>query len=239
MSRPLVAVPAMRSPRVAGLRRAGLVMAERVAECVLRAGGEPLVLAPGDPREAYSRLRAFDALVLPGGRDVDPTQYGEEVRHESTDDPDAEQDEADLAVARAAVELALPALFICRGMQVLDVAFGGTLTQHLDDPDGLHRDALHPVELEPGSRVAQAMGAATVTVSSYHHQAVAGLGLGLRVVGRAADGVVEALEHRDAPLLAVQWHPEDDAHENPQQQALFDAVVDEALRARADGRRTA
>lgn len=239
MSRPLVAVPAMRSPRVAGLRRAGLVMAERIAECVLRAGGEPLVLAPGDPREAVARLSAFDAVLVPGGRDVDPAQYGDEPRMATTDEPDREQDDADLAVVRAVVDLGVPSLMVCRGMQVLNVALGGTLVQHLDDPQQLHRDAFHDVGLDVGSRTAAVLGRARVRVSSYHHQAVDRIGLGLRAVGRADDGVVEVLEHAVAPIVAVQWHPEDDAHANPQQQALFDALVEDAARARAGRRRSA
>lgn len=239
MSRPLVAVPAMRSPRVAGLRRAGLVMAERIAECVLRAGGEPLVLSPADPREAASRLAAFDAVLVPGGRDVDPAQYGDDQRLASSDEPDVEQDEADLAVVRAVVDLELPALLVCRGLQVLNVALGGTLVQHLDDPEGLHRNAFHDVELEAGSRAGAVLGNGRVRVSSYHHQAVDRIGLGLRATGRADDGVVEVLEHVRAPLVAVQWHPEDDAHENPQQQALFDVLVEDAHRARARRRRSA
>ena len=239
MSRPLVAVPAMRSPRVAGLRRAGLVMAERIAECVLRAGGEPLVLAPGDPRETAARLSAFDAVLVPGGRDVDPAQYDDGPRLATTDEPDPEQDEADLAVVRAVVDLEVPSLLVCRGMQVLNVALGGTLVQHLDDPQGLHRNAFHDVELDAGSRTAAVLGSSRVRVSSYHHQAVDRLGLGLRAVGRADDGVVEVLEHTVAPIVAVQWHPEDDAHVNPQQQALFDALVEDAARSRAGRRRSA
>lgn len=226
--RPLIAVPALRSSRVDGLRRAGLVMAERIAECVLHAGGEPLVLAPADPREVASRLGAFDGLLVPGGRDLDPSAYGDDARHESTDEPDAVQDEADLAVLRVAVDLGLPTLAICRGMQALNVALGGTLVQHLDDPDGLHRNAFHDVALDPGARIAEVMGADRVPVSSYHHQAVDRIGLGLVVVGRADDGCVEALAHAQAPVLAVQWHPEDDAHVAPHQQALFDALVDDA-----------
>lgn len=115
---------------------------------------------------------------------------------------------------------------------MLNVAFGGTLVQHLEDPDGLHRDAFHDVELEPGSRIASVMGGTRVRVSSYHHQAVDRLGLGLRVVGRSDDGCVEAVVHTQAPVLAVQWHPEDDAHESVPQQALFDALVEDARRTR-------
>ncbi len=194
----------MRSSQVAGLRRAGLVMAERIAECVLRAGGEPLVLAPAHPGETVARLASFDGVLVPGGRDVDPSSYGEGSRHESTDEPDPVQDAADLALLRAVVETGVPTLAICRGMQLLNVALGGTLVQHLDDPDSLHRNAFHDVALEPGSRLAGIMGAEQVAVSSYHHQAVDRLGLGLRVVGRADDGCVEAVAHTSATKVTPQ-----------------------------------
>jgi putative glutamine amidotransferase len=203
-------------------------MAERIAECVLRAGGEPLVLAPADPREVAVRLASFDGVLVPGGRDVDPAAYGEDARHPSTDEPDAVQDAADLALLRAVVETDLPTLAICRGLQLLNVALGGTLVQHLDDPLGIHRDAFHDVTFEPGSRIAEVMGVERMSVSSYHHQAVDRVGLGLRVVGRSDDGCVEAMVHTRADVLAVQWHPEDDAHQAPRQQALFDALVDRA-----------
>ena len=214
-------------------------MAERIAECVLRAGGEPGVLAPADPREVASRLSSFDGVLVPGGRDLDPATYGEPSRHESTDEPDPVQDSADLALLRAVVETGVPTLAICRGMQLLNVALGGTLVQHLDDPEALHRNAFHGVALDPGSRIAAIMGGVRVPVSSYHHQAVDRIGLGLRVVGRADDGCVEAMVHTHANVLGVQWHPEDDAHEAPQQQALFDALVDDARTRTGKARATA
>ena len=226
MSRPLIAVPGMRSPRVAGLRRSGVVMAERIAECVYRAGGEPLVLHAGDPLQAPHRLAAFDGIVLPGGRDLDPALYTDAPRHPRTDDPDPVQDAADLAFARAAVGLRLPALAICRGFQTLNVALGGTLVQHLVPGAIDHADnTLHEVTLAAGCWTAEVMGATRVAVSSYHHQALARVAADLLVVGRAPDGCVEAVEHVTAPVLAVQWHPEDNAHEAAEQQALFDALV--------------
>ena len=223
--RPLIVIPAMRSPQVSGLRREGYVMAQRIADCVLRAGGEPLLLAPLDPNVALGRLDAFDGVLIPGGRDVDPALYSDSERNERTDEPDEVQDQHDLQVAREAVARGLPILAICRGMQVVNVALGGTLVQHLPD-EGIHRDGFHPVTLEPGTCVVEVMGAAMVEVSSYHHQAVDRVGEGLRVTGTASDGCIEVLEHVSAPLLAVQWHPEDDAHINSQQQALFDQLVE-------------
>lgn len=226
MSRPLIAVPAMRSPRVEGLRRSGVVMAEKIAECIYRGGGEPLVLFAGDVAEVPDRLAAFDGVVMPGGRDVDPALYTSEPRHLRTDVPDAVQDAADLAVIRAAVTQAIPTLAICRGYQILNVALGGTLVQHLEPgPIDHANNDLHPVRLAADSWTAAVMGAPEVMVSSYHHQAVQRVGGGLQVVGRAPDGCIEAVEHVTAPVWGVQWHPEDNAHEAPEQQALFDALV--------------
>lgn len=216
----------MRSAQVQGLRLRGVVMAERIAECIYAAGGEPLVLYRADADDVTTRLASFDAVVLPGGRDVDPARYTDQPRHERTDEPDPLQDAADIAVARAVVATRTPTLAICRGFQILNVALGGTLIQHLEPGVIDHsNNELHEVRLTPESQVARVMGSTAVEVSSYHHQAVGQVGEGLIVVGRASDGCVEALEHVDAPLIAVQWHPEDNAAQAPEQQALFDALI--------------
>ena len=204
-------------------------MAERIAECIYRAGGEPLVFYGGDVDAVVDRLGVFDAVVMPGGRDVDPALYTDEPRHERTDHPDELQDAADVAVARAVVATRTPTLAICRGFQIFNVAFGGTLTQHLEPGDIDHaNNDLHEVQLDPGSRIAQIMGSSSVQVSSYHHQAIDQVAGTVEVVGRAGDGCVEAYEYPGGLVLAVQWHPEDNAHEAPEQQALFDALVDSA-----------
>lgn len=222
MTRPFIAVPAIRSPTIAGLRRSGVVAADRIVEAIFRAGGEPYLLPPGgDVRE---RLRYAAGAVLPGGADLDPATYGQ-IRHEHTTGCDPVQDAYDIAFARALLDLNLPFLAICRGMQVVNVALGGSLTQHLTDGPVAHRQSVHRVNLDPGCAAATAMGGTTFDVSSYHHQAVDRLGAGLRVVGRADDGCVEVVQHRRAPVLAVQWHPEDDADIAPHEQGLFDAVV--------------
>ncbi|WP_067812775.1 gamma-glutamyl-gamma-aminobutyrate hydrolase family protein [Actinomadura kijaniata] len=231
--RPLIAVAGLRSPRIEGLRFDGVVAAAAVLEAVHRAGGEPAILYHGRPGDLPGRLARFDGVVLPGGRDMNPRRYGARP-HERTEPPDDVQDEADLAVVRAVLARGMPMLAICRGMQVLNVACGGTLVQHLPDTGVTHLGAFHEVTLDPGSRTARVLGADTVSVSSYHHQAVDEVGRGLRVVGRAPDGCVEALEHDLAPVLAVQWHPEDDAETTPYEQALFDAVVEDAARHRLE-----
>ncbi len=135
----------------------------------------------------------------------------------------------------AATSLGLPVLAICRGFQLLNVEHGGTLTQDLP-AHSVHRNGTHEVELAAGSRLVDVLGPLPLAVSSYHHQAVRHVGAGLRVVGTAPDGVVEALEPADPgiELIAVQWHPEDSAAEDPRQQALFDWLVARAAARRAD-----
>lgn len=224
--RPFIAIPAIRSPKIVGLRRSGVVTADRIVECVFRAGGEPFVLPPGD--DVGPRLHYAHGAVIPGGADLDPSTYGQ-PRHEKTAESDPVQDAYDIAFVHALLDQRLPFLAIARGMQVVNVALGGTLIQHIhEDGPVPHCEGMHRVPLEPGCATALAMGARTVFVSSYHHQALDRIGAGLRVVGRADDGCVEVIEHNNAPLLAVQWHPEDHADIDRQQQALFDAVVEAA-----------
>ena len=213
-------------------------------DAVRRAGGEPVLVPPGleDPAGLLERL---DGVVLAGGGDIDPARYGA-APHETVYAVHPDRDESELALAALVVDRSTPTLAICRGAQVLNVALGGTLHVHLPDVvDGtvIHRKAPeldhgmpgptpHEVEVEAGTLLAEVMGATTVTPMSWHHQAVDRTGDGLRVVGRAADGTVEALEHESHPWLAVvQWHPELTAAGDPTQQGLFDALVDRAASA--------
>lgn len=156
-------------------------------------------------------LDGLAGLLLAGGPDIDPERYGEPCAPE-TQDPDPARDALELALAGEALRRDLPVLAICRGLQMWNVALGGTLTQHVDGhrQDGL-ADA-HAVQLEPGSRLAAIMGRREYTVNSRHHQAAGRIADGLVVSARAEDGVVEALERPGARfMLAVQWHPEDRA----------------------------
>ncbi len=201
-------------------------------DAVRRAGAEPVLLDPSPitARAASDLLGRFDALVLTGGPDVDPSCYGR-APHPETYGVDREADDFELVLVRAAIERELPTLAICRGIQVLNVALGGTLHQHIVEapgvsPHGRPGEAegrlLHDVTLEPGSKLRKVMGADRVACSCHHHQAVATLGDGLRVSARADDGIVEALELDLPTLLAVQWHPEDTAGDDSAQQRLFD-----------------
>lgn len=206
-------------------------------DAVRAAGGAIVLIPPGDahPEEL---LEAVDALLMCGGGDLDPALFGASA-HATHYSVCGERDAFDLATARAALARELPILAICRGMQVLNVALGGSLIQHLPDAVGeivVHRadppgPVPHLVKVEPDAVVAEAMGSAEVEIASWHHQAIDRLGDGLRVVAAASDGVVEAVELRGhAFVLAVQWHPELTADRDPTQQALFDALTSRARR---------
>lgn len=228
--RPLIAIAAMRSAKVDGLRRDGIVASQKVAEAVYRAGGEPVILAPmaGDHRHP---LYPYRGIVLPGGRDVDPSYYGESADEHPDHGPfDPIHDAVDLQLARDVVTSGIPALAICRGMQVLNIALGGTLITDLPAGKVEHGHGFHEVVLDRDSAVARTMRTTQLSVSTCHHQAVDQLGRDLKVVGRAADGCIEAIAHRTSPVLAVQWHPEDDAEETVYEQALFDAIAHPAHR---------
>jgi putative glutamine amidotransferase len=232
-SRPLIAIPARFSASASALRYAAEVTARALAEAVWRAGGEPVSIhphAPGgsaDQAEVAARLARFDGLLLPGGGDLAPGRYGEPRAHSSVYGVDGEQDGFDLALARQALANGLPLLAVCRGLQVINVALGGTLRQDMGGPAAEHRHVVHAVTLRPGSLLATVTGAGRVEVSCYHHQRVALLGAGLAATGRAGDGTVEALELPGGSgwFAAVQWHPEDTAHSDPTQQAIVDAFV--------------
>jgi putative glutamine amidotransferase len=233
VSRPLIAIPARFAASTSALRYAAEVNARALVEAVWRAGGEPVSIhpaAPGgvaDPAEVAARLARFGGVLLPGGGDLAPHRYGDPAHHPSVYDVDPEQDGFDLAVARQALALGLPLLAVCRGLQVVNVARGGTLQQDMGDAGCDHRHLVHPVSLRAGSGLARMTGATRVAASCYHHQRVARTGVGLVATGYAADGTIEALELPGATgwFAAVQWHPEDTADHDPVQQAIFAALV--------------
>jgi gamma-glutamyl-gamma-aminobutyrate hydrolase PuuD len=182
---------------------------------VAAAGGVPVLLPPAcvDEDAAAQAVDAVAGLVLTGGADVDPARYGAEPDpHTAT--PRTDRDGWEFLLVAAAMQRRLPVLAICRGMQVLNVALGGTLVQHLPDAvgsdahcptPGVH--ARHDVRLDPDSRIGALLGS-SATVATYHHQGVADLGVGLTETGWTDDGVVEAVELADGWVVGVQWHPE-------------------------------
>lgn len=172
---------------------------------------------------------AADAIVVLGGEDIAPEFYGGGSGYVAEGSHDVVADAAQIALVRRAIGRGTPLLGICRGHQIINVALGGTLVQHLDDAHGLHRAADvpadrsmvgHDVAIEPGSGLAAALGVGA-RVRSAHHQAVGRLGDGLSVVARSSDGTVEAVEHRSAPVTGVQWHPEDRGSDRAQLPALL------------------
>lgn len=192
-------------------------------DAVLASGGLPIHLPMSvDPAEFVGRI---DGLVLTGGTDVDPAEYGAEP-DSSLESIDSNRDAFELAMARIAIETALPTVGICRGNQVLNVAAGGTLIQ--DEPEHARYDSppdvdVHPVTLEAGSIAAEAYGTER-EVNSFHHQIIDELGTGIRVVGRAGDGHIEAIEFNGKPIVGIQWHPEMYRQQDP----IFDWLVREA-----------
>ncbi len=230
--RPLVAVIGRRAGSVPILRFSATLAAEAMCEAVYAGGGEPVVVhgPAADPTvELEERLARFDGVLIPGGADLGPGRYGQEPQPETVAVVDF-QDELDLAAARAVVSADLPTLAVCRGMQVLNVALGGTLHQHVRETTVGHRNGRHDVEVRPGSRLHALLGRDRVPVSSYHHQAVDVLAPDLVVAATADDGLVEAVEHRTADVLAVQWHPEDLHATSVSDAALFADLVERALK---------
>jgi putative glutamine amidotransferase len=184
------------------------------AEGIRLAGGVAMLLPPGDVESVAAVLDGVDGLLLAGGADVDPGHY-RAVREPATGPPRPDRDDWELGLTRAALERDLPVLAVCRGMQVLNVALGGDLHQHLPDVVGsqLHCPTVgahgrHDVRTAPGSRVAAILGD-SVSVATYHHQGVRGLADGLVATGWSTDGVTEAVELPDCTwVVGVQWHPE-------------------------------
>jgi putative glutamine amidotransferase len=216
--------------------QAALAVPVPYLEALRRAGAEPAVLLPQrmEAEAAGPLLSRFDGLVLIGGSDVDPALYADE-EHPACYGIDPDRDAFEVGLVRAAADRAFPTLAICRWIQVVNVAMGGTLDQHIADKEGVIAHGVpagghgvsHTVELEPGSQVAKAMGADRPTCFSHHHQAIDRLGGGLRPVGWTEDGIVEAVESDEGWLVGVQWHPEETAEGDPAQQGLFDALVEQ------------
>lgn len=200
-----------------------------------RIGGWAVSRHPADDVPAHELLAATesaDAVVIAGGEDIHPGAYQGATGYEGETLHYPRADEGQLALVLRAVERGTPLLGICRGMQVINVAMGGTLVRHIGD-NGLHRSSgtslheiftSHSVDLEPGTGLARNLGASRIEVRSAHHQGVDTLGFGLRRAASAPDGVLEALEHVTAPISGVQWHPEAPGAPAEQLQQLLSAL---------------
>jgi putative glutamine amidotransferase len=189
---------------------------------VTAAGAEPIDLVPGT-----KTLPELDGLLLPGGWDVDPSFYGEQ-RDEKVGETDPELDETELLLFHQARARNIPVLGICRGQQVINVAMGGSLVQHLEDHDAraLGRSHLaHTIEVNPSSELGQAAGENEIHVNSLHHQAIKRLADGLQQSARGDDGTVEGVESDDGLIVAVQCHPEELTGDLPWANKLFERFV--------------
>ena len=210
-------------------------MREDYVRSVEQSGAIPVVLPPLQPEDAEPVLDRIDGLVLSGGVDVDPVLYGR-TPHPKLGRVDRRRDDFELALTRKALARDLPILAICRGQQLLNVAIGGTLIQDLPSESrgavthhapGRRTRRSHPVEVASASRLGEVLGAGTLSVNSFHHQAIERLGHGLVVSARCpGDGVIEGVEMPGRSfVVGVQWHPESFWNETASFQSLFDAHV--------------
>jgi putative glutamine amidotransferase len=228
-------------------------MRQTYRDAVAAAGGDPVLVGPVASASVPAVLGDFDGLLLPGGTDVEPSTYGGQG-HPSVDLAHPDRDALELEAARFAKRSGLPMLAICRGMQVVNVALGGTLFEdvpdqyepanglklrHYQTPDFSRKETTHDVDVKAGSMLAQIAGAAAIATNSMHHQAVRRIAHGLEPVAHARDGIVEALElSGEHPFfIAVQWHPEELYGTDEPSRRLFARFVEAAAR-RAHGRST-
>ena len=241
MTRPLIGLTSGRHLEPAERGR----MQDVVAGCsiayvreVERAGGTPLILpVTTDPATVERAIASLDGLLLTGGGDVDPVLLGEDP-HPRVRLVDPERDATEVAAIRAAVREGAPILGICRGIQILNVALGGKLIQHIDEgrPGAVCHSQhsvvpgpSHPIDVVAGSLLAGLVGEGRHWVNSHHHQAVGELAPGLVATARASDGIVEAVESSEGkPILGVQFHPERTAEKDPESRAFFRWLVDRA-----------
>jgi putative glutamine amidotransferase len=227
MSRPRIAILARFAENTSATRYAAVITARRLAEAVWAAGGEPLTLLPVADSDWSERLHGIDGVLMPGGADINPKTYGQEISSEHVYDVDDLADQVDISLVNYALGTGMPVLTICRGTQITNVARGGTLVQHMTEP---HQHYVAQVTIE---KYHSEMGLSTATVeaSCYHHQVIDSLGEGLEVIARSAEGNVEAIKIDSAGwAFGVQWHPEDNYDTNKPQAELFERFVSEAAK---------
>ncbi len=221
-ARPRIAILGRLAEHTSVTRHAGIVTARLLAQSVWNAGGEPLTMLPIEGSDWSDRLVGIDGVLMPGGGDLNPKLYGQTPSSEEIYGVDDLQDSVDLSLTRYALEQKIPMLAICRGFQMLNVALGGSLVQHMQND---HRHHVSEITIESDlDRLGLSSG--TLTSSCYHHQAIDRLAPTARMLARAAEGHVEAFAvDNGAWTYAFQWHPEDNAAENAQQAELFKQFV--------------
>ena len=220
--RPRIAIVARFAESTSATRYEAIVTARRLAEGVWAAGGEPLTFLAVQDSDWAERLDGIDGVLMPGGADVDPRNYGQDPISDELYGMDMMQDEVDISLIRHVLSVGLPMLAICRGMQITNVALGGSLTQHMEKP---HLHHVAPVTVD--SHAAElGITDATVSASCYHHQAIDELADGLTVIARAAEGHIEAVKINSTGwAFGVQWHPEDNYDTERGQLEIFEKFV--------------
>jgi putative glutamine amidotransferase len=229
-SRPRIAILARFAENTSATRYAAVITARRLAELVWAAGGEPLTMLPVPGSEWSERLHGVDGVLMPGGADINPKTYGQEITSEHVYDVDDLADETDISLALYALENSIPFFAICRGLQITNVALGGTLIQHMDSP---HQHHVAQVSFDSCSDEL-GLSAPTVQASCFHHQMIDEVAPRLEVIARSAEGYVEAVKI-DAPgwAFGVQWHPEDNYDTDAAQLEMLRTFVNEAKKTSA------
>ncbi len=242
--RPIVGIAAQTQEAIPGRLPSCWVMGQTYVRVLVSAGAVPWLIPPLPDDESTLQLmyERLDAVFLTGGVDVDPAAYGEE-RHEMCDRSDPARDWTEVRLVRWALADGKPVLGVCRGIQLINVACGGSLYQHLPDqnPHAIKHDCFptatqftrdhlaHPIRVDPSSRLGRLLGASEVQVNSMHHQGIKQLADGLRPCAHAPDGLIEGVEGTDGHyLIGVQWHPEELVATHPSMRRLFTDFVEAA-----------
>jgi putative glutamine amidotransferase len=239
-NRPVIGIATQTLEAIPGKLPHCWVMGQRYVRVLAAQGAVPVLLPllVGDEETLRAIYDLLDGLFLTGGVDIDPTNYGEAV-HERCDRPDPARDWTEIQLIRWALRDRKPILGVCRGVQAINVACGGTLYQHLPDQrpglkhdyfpaqgNGYTRDYLaHEVTVDPATRTGRLLGEARVAVNSMHHQGIKQLAPDLRATAHAPDGLVEGVEGEQGYLIGVQWHPEELAEAHAAQRRLFDSFL--------------
>jgi putative glutamine amidotransferase len=228
VSRPLILIVGRWSDQIGKQPSQGVYVSRSLVDSVARAGAEPMMVWPDTGDRAEQLVRMVDGVILPGGNDLDLRPYGVPDVHPKEHHSPAEQDAADVTIARSALDARTPILAICRGMQVLNVIMGGSIHQHVEETTVSHRKGQHPFDVLSGTLLESVLGGNRITGYSSHHQACKELAPGLRQNASSDDKIIEGYESTDGRILGLQWHPEVDAADDPVQQRPFTWLAERA-----------